>query len=285
MLKEFFTNTDVKDDEGLNEKLQGFITKYNNGEIEYTNTSLDDAYELLEQAEKAKIKKQATKFAKEAYKVCPDCFEAILFQVHLEDNPLKRWELLNEKLELERNRLKKEGYFEKDNIGCFYGIFETRPYIRGLNDKAHYLITDGKIKQARDVCKEILRLNEDDNTGIRYLLMAIYAYFQEENDMIELYKKYPEESLEMLLPLFALYCKQENDENAKKYLNKINKANPYFIKFFQGTVKQNKDMLKGYYTKGDLSEVIICFEEFDFLLNTIPNINYYILKNSKMITS
>ena len=50
----------------LNEKLQEFIAKYNNGEIDYTNTILDDAYELLEQAENAKTKNQAIKLAKEA---------------------------------------------------------------------------------------------------------------------------------------------------------------------------------------------------------------------------
>ena len=34
---------------------------------------------------------------------------------------------------------------------------------------------DGKLKKARSVCKEILKLNNNDNTGARYLLMAIYA--------------------------------------------------------------------------------------------------------------
>ena len=217
MLNEFLANTDAKDDDELNEKLQEFIQKYNAGEIEYENTILDDAYELLEKAENAKSKTQAIKYAKEAYKMCSDCFAAVLFQAHLEDNPLKRWKLLEEGLAFEKNRLKNEGYFDKDNSGHFYGIFETRPYISGLYAKANYLVLDGKIKKARDVCKEILKLNKNDNTGARYLLMAIYAYLEEENDMLKLYKKYPEESLVMLFPLFILYYKQGNDKKAKEY--------------------------------------------------------------------
>ena len=281
MINEFLANTDAKDENELNEKLQEFIKKYNAGEIEYENTILDDAYELLEKAENAKSKTQAIKYAKEAYDMCPDCFDAILFQAHLEENPLKRWKLLDEGLEFEKDRLEEEGYFEKDNIGHFYGIFETRPYIRGLYAKADYLILDGKVKQARNVCKEILRLNENDNMGARYLLMAIYAYFEEENDMLKLYKKYPEEDLEMLFPLFILYYKQGNDKKALEYLDRINKANPHFIKFFKGTMKENKDIPYRHYAKGDSSEVIMYFREYDFLVETIPTIDYYILENSK----
>ena len=281
MINEFLANSDAKDENELNEKLQEFIKKYNAGEIEYENTILDDAYELLEKAENAKSKTQAIKYAKEAYDMCPNCFDAVLFQVHLEDNPLKRWKLLNEGLEFEKNRLNNEGYFEKDNIGHFYGIFETRPYIRGLCAKADCLLLDGKVKQAREVCKEILILNENDNMGSRYLLMAIYAYFEEENDMIKLYEKYPEEDLEMLFPLFILYYKQGNDMKAREYLDSINKANPNFIKFFKGTMKENKDMPYRHYAKGDSSEVIMYFREYDFLVDTIPTINYYILENSK----
>lgn len=281
MLNEFFANTDAKNDEELEEKLQEFIAKYNAGEIEYEATILDKAYELLEKAENAKSKTQAIKYAKEAYLMCPDCFDAILFQVHLEDNPLKRLKLLEEGLEFEKNRLENESYFEKDNTGHFYGIFETRPYIRGLYAKADYLILDGKVKQARDVCKEILRLNENDNTGARYLLMAIYAYLEEEKDMLALYKKYPEEELEMLFPLFILYYKLGNDKKSKEFLDRINDANPNFIKFFKGTMRQNIDVPERHYVKGDSSEVIMYFNQYDFLVDTIPTINYYILENSK----
>ena len=281
MINEFLANTDAKNEKELNEKLQEFMQKYNSGEIEYENTILDDAYELLEKAENAKSKKQAIKYAKEAYDMCPDCFDAILFQVNLEDNPLKRWKLLEEGLKFEKDRLEEEEYFKKDNIGHFYGIFETRPYIRGLYAKANYLILDGKIKQARAVCKEILKLNENDNTGARYLLMAIYAFLEEENDILKLYKKYPEENLEMLFPIFILYYKKGNDKKAKEYLDQINKANPDFIKFFKGTMKENKNIPGGFYSIGDSSEIIMYFNQYDFLIKTIPTIDYYILENSK----
>ena len=144
MIKEFMEKNNPKTIEEANQALQEFLKQYNAGELDYENTALDDAYEILEKAEKTKNKKQAIKLAKEAYKKCPECFDAILFQVNLEDNSLKRATLLNEGLEYEKERLEKEGFFAKENIGHFYGIFETRPYIRGLYLKATYLIIEKK---------------------------------------------------------------------------------------------------------------------------------------------
>ncbi len=46
------------------------------------------------------------------------------------------------------------------------------------------------IYKAIDTCKEILRLNESDNTGIRFLLMGLYAYLEDEDSLKKLCKKY-----------------------------------------------------------------------------------------------
>ena len=282
MIKEFMEKNNPKTIEEANQALQEFLKQYNAGELDYENTALDDAYEILEKAEKTKNKKQAIKLAKEAYQKCPECFDAILFQVNLEDNSLKRATLLNEGLEYEKERLEKEGLFAKENIGHFYGIFETRPYIRGLYLKATYLIIDGKLKKARSVCKEILKLNNNDNTGARYLLMAIYATLESEKDILNLYKKYPEENLEMLFPLFALYYKLEKYDQAQEYLDKLNKVNSNFIKLFNyEDLEDKKDTPPGYYSRGSMSEIIMYRTEYFFLIDTLTTIEDFIEEYSK----
>ena len=279
MINEFLANTDAKDEKELNEKLQEFIKMYNNGEIEYENTPLDDAYEILEEAQNAKTEKEAIKLAKKAYEKSRECFDAILFQCDLEENGIKRMKLLDDGLEFEKSRLTKEKYFDKENIGHFYGIFETRPYIRGLVIKAEYLLEEGKISQAENVCREVLRLNENDNMGARYLLMAIYATLEKENDMLKLYKKYPEEDLEMMFPLFALYYKLGNDKKAKEYLNRVDKCNSNFVKFFNGTIKESKNVSSGYYSRGDSSEIFMYLNRYDYLLITMPKLHEYVIEN------
>lgn len=279
MLQEFLEKNNVKDINEANEKLQEFIKMYNNGEIEYKNTPLDEAYEILEEAQYTKNEKEAIKLAKKAYKKSSDCFDAILFQCDLEENVIKRMKLLNDGLEFEKNRLTNEKYFDKENIGHFYGIFETRPYIRGLSIKAEYLLEEGKLRQAANICKEVLRLNENDNLGIRYLLMAIYATLEEEKSMLDLYKKYPEEDLEMLFPLFAIYYKSGNDKKALEYLKRIDKCNSNFVKYFNGTIKQSKKVSSGYYSRGDSSEIFMYLDRYIYLLITMPKLNEYIIEN------
>ena len=279
MLQEFLKNNNVTNIDEANEKIQEFIEKYNNSEIEYKNTPLDDAYEILEKAQYASNEKEAIKLAKKAYEISSECFDAILFQCDLEKNTRKRMKLLNEGLEFEKNRLTKEKYFDKENIGHFYGIFETRPYIRGLTAKTEYLLEEGKLRQACNICKEILRLNENDNLGSRYLLMAIYATLEEGKDMLDLYKKYPEEDLEMLFPLFAMYYKAGNDKKAKEYLNRIDKCNSNFVKYFNGIIKDSETVNSGYYSRGDSSEIFMYLERYDYLLITMPKIHEYVIEN------
>ena len=191
----------------------------------------------------------------------------------------KKNETINDGLEFEKNRLTDEKYFDKENIGHFYGIFETRPYIRGLVVKAEYLLVEGKLRQAESICREVLRLNENDNMGARYLLMAIFATLEEENDMLKLYKKYPEEDLEMLFPLFALYYKIGNDKKAKEYLNRVNKCNSNFVKFFNGTIKESDKVTPGYYSRGDSSEIFMYLERYGYLLITMPRLHEYVIEN------
>ena len=279
MLQEFLKNNNVKDIDEANEKLQEFIKMYNNGEMEYKNTPLDDAYEILEEAHNARNEKEALRLAKKAYEKSSECFDAILFQCDLEENGIKRMTLLNDGLKFEKNRLTKEKYFDKENIGYFYGIFETRPYIRGLVIKIEYLLEEGKLRQAASVCKEVLKLNENDNLGARYLLMAIYAVLEEEKDMLDLYKKYPEEDLEMLFPLFAIYYKIGNDKKAKDYLNRIDKCNSNFVKYFKGTIKPSEKVNPGYYSRGDSSEIFMYLERYDYLLITMPRLHEYVIEN------
>lgn len=71
------------------------------------------AYELLEKAENAKSDNQARKYAKEAYKLCPACFDAVILLASLKDGPEKMLKILNDGLKVEIERLIEEKYFEK----------------------------------------------------------------------------------------------------------------------------------------------------------------------------
>lgn len=250
---------------------------------EYEETPLDKAYELLDKANRTKSKTTAKKYAKQAYEISRECFDAIITLAMLEDNSIKRMQILEDGLTYEKERLTKGGFFNKDIIGSFYGYFETRPYINGLYHKAMFLTESGKMRQAIDVCNEILKLNNNDNTGVRYLLLAIYAYLEDEKSLLKLYNKYKENNLEMLIPLFILYYKSGDNKKACEYLKEINKANPNFLKMFKGklNVEDEKVTIEGYYQRGKASEIMMYVENYLFLLESVPNLREYVLQYSK----
>ena len=67
MLNKFMENANLETDDDIQKALDEFVKKYNDGDIEYENTALDDAYELLEQAQEAKTKKEAISLAKKSF--------------------------------------------------------------------------------------------------------------------------------------------------------------------------------------------------------------------------
>ena len=70
-------------------------------------------------------------------------------------------------------------------------------------------------------------------------------------------------------------------KKAQAYLDRINRENPHFIKLFNGTIIENKNVTLGYFAKGDSSEVFMYIRQYAFLLETISTIEYYILAKSK----
>ena len=139
-------------------------------------------------------------------------------------------------------KLEEQGFFSEDCIGDFWIIMETRPYMRLRFDYMEILIEGSKMCLAINECEEMLRLCEGDNLGIRYRLMHLYVYLEDEQAALKLLEKYPDdESTQFLLPMSILYYKLGNLTEATRYLKKLNSVNKDTYKFLNGVVKQNID--------------------------------------------
>lgn len=281
-VEKFMAERNPKNIDEANEMLQEFVKLYNDNELNYEESPAVQAYELVERANDAKSKKERVKLAKKALEIYPDCLEAKLILVFENDSHIIIFKELATIIEEEKNRLKKEGFFSKNNIGDFYVIFETRPYITTLHTLACLYASAGMINKAIEVSKEILRLNKSDNTGTRYLLMGLYAYKEEINNMNKLFNVYKEECLFMLFPYLVYYFKQGNMAKALSYLDRIKKVNKNFVKYFKDDMDIEPNM-PDIYSPGDMSEVEAVMEELEFLFLSTPGITELILNESKYI--
>jgi len=103
--------------------------------------------------------------------------------------------------------MEKSGAF-KEYAGEFWTAFETRPYMRVRYTYFDVLISCGMMRRAIDEGQRLLELCENDNLGVRYQLMHLYAYMEDEMHALALHKQFDSyEETQMLLPLAVLYYK------------------------------------------------------------------------------
>ena len=132
--------------------------------------------------------------------------------------------------------------FHSPYMGSFYGLLETRPYMRARQVYVTTLLEQGKFRKAIKECEELVRLSENDNLGLRYMLMALYAYFEEKENAENLYKRYDKEpSAFMLLPLIALCYKSEDEAQAILYLKELLSENKEALKAFKRIMTMDED--------------------------------------------
>lgn len=240
-------------------------------EIEY------DVYDYLELASEASSKKKCKEYLNKALALEPDNIE-VLHELIIVDakNAIERLSSLTELLSKATEQMEAEGNF-RDFTGDFWGIHETRPYMRIRFHYIRTLIECRKIRLAAKECEEMLVLCTSDNLGIRFILMCIYAWLEDEKKAQELYERYNDfDMTSLLLPLCMLYYKLGDNENALLYLKKLEKCNKDTKAFFSSICGSGakleeamEESLPFAYIPNTMQEYAMIMQDYDFImLNT-----------------
>jgi hypothetical protein len=178
-----------------------------------------DAYDYLDMAYEATSAKKAKAYAQKALELDPNLLDAehIITSLHAKADDAYQMEL-EALLEKGERQLREQGITREKNAGDFYAILETRPYLRVYQEYVDLLVAERKIRKAAKACEDILYLNEGDNMGVRYTLMALYALLEEQESCEALYKRYSEKSSFMVLPLIALYYRLDEKAKAAEWM-------------------------------------------------------------------
>ncbi|MBQ9707846.1 MAG: hypothetical protein IJV66_01515, partial [Firmicutes bacterium] len=266
-----------------------FMQKYNNNIPEpLTEETAESSDDYLELAYEAESYKDAKKYAKEALVRDPYNFDAESLLIDLNVNDATK--LVREYAKAvgrATEHMREEGYFEDDCVGSFWGILETRPYMRLRANYVRWLIACGMIGEAKGECVELLRLCEGDNLGMRYVLMHIYVYFEDEEGALALHKQFGSyDETEMLFPLSVLYYKKSDYTKARQYLRKLNGENKdlkKFLKLITGESDRGFDgfELEGGYRPGTIEELMLEIRDNDFLFMTMDSYIEWALQQVK----
>lgn len=141
----------------------------------------------------------------------------------------------------------------EQNAGHFWGAVETRPYMRARAALAHVLWTLGERDRAVEHFEDMLRLNPNDNQGIRYVLAQYLMTAGDLARLGSLLDRYDEDAAAEWLytrALWAFRVHGEGDE-ALAALAKALEWNPIVVPYLFGVWELPEDPPEQYSPRGE----------------------------------
>ncbi|MDO9471625.1 MAG: hypothetical protein Q7J28_01080 [Caulobacter sp.] len=151
----------------------------------------------------------------------------------------------------------------EDDVGLFWGLLETRPYMRARLALAQALWDRGYQLEAIDNARDLLRLNPNDNQGVRYLLASWLAAHGDAVGLRALIADYEnDDSPFMTWPtVLSAFREQGGDEIARAALDAALASNKHVVGLLLGK-KRLPSRRPAYYSPGEVSEAVIYVQDF-----------------------
>ncbi|HLE28045.1 MAG TPA: hypothetical protein VI793_08005 [Anaerolineales bacterium] len=130
--------------------------------------------------------------AHKALATSPNCADAYVLLAEEEADTVARALGYYQKAVEAGERALGPDYFQHE-AGYFWGILETRPYMRARFGLASSLWRLGRRDEAAAHFRDMLRLNEGDNQGVRYLLAGLLLEMDRDAELLKLLKQYKDD--------------------------------------------------------------------------------------------
>lgn len=218
-------------------------------------TPLEEAQDIMYDAFDA-VGRRQLQLIRKAIAICPDCADAhVLLAERCSDLGETRAHFQRALAAAERT-LNPEMF--KENVGRFWGITLTRPYMRARFGLAMTLDEAGRLPEAAEHYRELLRLNPNDNQGVRDFLLPMLIKLGADKEATQLWKRYKNDIMAVWNYSRALLTFREKGDTptARKHLNKAIEANPYAPPLLLAE-EAIIETLDGY-TPGSREEAIYC---------------------------
>ncbi len=263
---------DVNEDTLVQKFMEEFNASRSQGNVSVMPQTADDYLEL---AEDASSKQKKLEYLSKALELEPEHLDAARMAAELKaESPEALLLALSSLLEKGTAQMEKGGFF-RDDMGDFWGVLETRPYMRLRHAHLEQLIGCGMMRRAAAEAEEMLRLCTADNLGVRYELMHLYAYLEDEDAALALQKQYDDyEESQMLLPLAVLFYKEEKFDRSLSYLQRLHQANKDTKKFLDAAAKDALDKYREQmgpygYRLFSIEELICEYDENSYLFDSV----------------
>lgn len=238
--------------EGMLAKLVGQIE----GGFGSGDPNLDKAQQLMYKAWDETNPAKRIGLAHKALSISPDCADAYVLLAEEEADTVARALALYEKGVAAGERALGPEYF-REFAGDFWGLLETRPYMRAREGLARMLWQLNRREEAAEHYRDLLRLNPNDNQGLRYLLMDLYLQLDQDANALKLYQKYHDDWSAVWQYSHALleFRKSGSGGKARKALDQALEQNSHVPDYLTGK-KRIPNRKPGLIGVGDQNEAV-----------------------------
>lgn len=200
---------------------------------------------------------RALALALQATAIDPGCVDAaITVATRGASSPQSEIVILRDAVREAEKRLGRK--FFRENQGHFWGLLESRPYMRARAALAEALWSVGQWVEAIANYEAMLELNPHDNQGLRYALIGPYFCTDRLDGVQRLLQRYADDDCAVFNWAKALERFVSRDLPAAAQAREHAKnANPHVLPLLTGK-KRLPGTLPAMYGHGDKNEAIIC---------------------------
>jgi len=217
----------------------------------------DEAQDLAYEAMEAESDTEAKMLCRRALKLDPHCLDALILLADIETTSTQDY--------AERLRAVVRGAeehfgeaFMEENRGHFWGLVETRPYMRARQSLAESLLALDEMDAAIAEYEGMLALNPGDNQGHRDVLRGLYLEAGNLEGVRRLNKEYDDGMF--AIPAWSAVLERflsDDLKQAEKLLRAAHKYNRHVAGYLTGTKPLPKEG-PGRYSPGDPNEAALC---------------------------
>ncbi len=247
-------NPDLPDPRALEGVLRRMVGGVQ-GRAPHENTPQYKAQALLEQAYQEPDEARRVDLANQALAAWPDCADAYVLLAESAPGRKAAAVLYEKGVQAGERAIGPETFRQAQ--GHFWGVLETRPYMRARLGLAQVLWTTGRREEAVRHLQDMLGLNPNDNQGVRYTLAGFLLFLDRDDELEQLLDRYPDEASAAWAYTRALlaFRRQGDVIPSRQLLKKAVKENKHVPAYLLGQ-KFPPSRQPSYYGHGDESEAL-----------------------------
>ncbi len=238
----------ISDRRGMERMLDQLTAELGDGSSNQ-DPALQKAQEIMYDAWDERNPARRISLAKKALQTSPNCADAYVLLAEEEaQTPQQALKYYQAGMDAGRRALGDDLLADPENIGHFWGILKTRPFMRAMEGLGTIQWELGQHEKAEQQYRELLRLNPGDNQGIRYLLLNMLIDMGRDEQALALLRDYEGDwSADMAYSAALLAFREKGDSpEAKQALERafeVNQHVPNYLTGWKRIPPQQSDMI------------------------------------------